>query len=627
MLVYGDPQFEAPWPTLLARLRQRLLATRADDLDGLRECLIQTGQAEQAAFDAWRRPSPAQQAAQSGAAELTDNLAAAFVAKWFCVSGGDFRSDRKAEPHLRAAIDAFARIPVLDNPSVRVKVPEGFQFYALFPDQYCAAALAWERAHTSAYPKSVLVAGIRSIGTTLSAVAKATLEAVGWNVNRCTIRPAGHPFSRTVELPYTTIRSGLGLVVDEGPGLSGSSMSAAALALARTGVREVSFLPGHAGEPGTAASDEVRQCWARTPRYVTSLHELRWNGHSLQELLRANSDDIRDGSIFHSSVKEKGRIEPHTSDEVLDLSGGFWRRWAFMHEAQWPAVASSFERMKFLCHAAPGPPVLWKFGGLGCFTQANEPGNGPVLRIGNSNEERASIEPLRNIAGFVAMPWVEGPRLTKAAGQHRELLTSMTALLLSSAKEPMSIAEAQAAWQRLGEMLYWNTHESLGAKWAEQTRAHTEAARPTEAEPAYGDGRMAPWEWIATGTGALVKTDCGGHDCDHTLIGKQSVLWDLAGLVVEWDLRPTWVQQMLPMFSQRGLNSEPRRLRFYLMAYAAFRLGVMALAANQADLACAEEARLQRASEFYRAKLAGWVQQQPLERSPLTQVVPSGSLP
>src|SRR5439155_1648104 len=128
--------------------------------------------------------------------------------------------------HLQAKL---AAIDCPKNPTLEVKVPEGFAFYALFPEQYCASFVKWIADHCSACPKRAVVAGIRSIGTTLSALGSAALTALGWEAGRITIRPTGHPFQRRVEMkPADLSRTSSALIVDEGPGLSGSSMVAVA---------------------------------------------------------------------------------------------------------------------------------------------------------------------------------------------------------------------------------------------------------------------------------------------------------------------------------------------------------------------------------------------------------------
>src|SRR5882724_4330375 len=74
--------------------------------------------------------------------------------------------------------------------TVEVSIPEGYAFYALHPRSYAEAAVRfWEDAR----PRAVVVIGIRSIGTSLSAVVCAALEERGCAVRRYTVRPGGHP--------------------------------------------------------------------------------------------------------------------------------------------------------------------------------------------------------------------------------------------------------------------------------------------------------------------------------------------------------------------------------------------------------------------------------------------------
>ncbi|HEV2118105.1 MAG TPA: hypothetical protein VGR48_18860, partial [Terriglobales bacterium] len=111
-------------------------------------------------------------------------------------------------------------------PQITVSIPEGFAYYALHPLQY--ADLAGALPLSSPY---AAVIGIRSIGATLSAVVAAALRRRGINAERITVRPGGHPFDRKMEftpeerrwLADQRVRRADVLVVDEGPGLSGSS--------------------------------------------------------------------------------------------------------------------------------------------------------------------------------------------------------------------------------------------------------------------------------------------------------------------------------------------------------------------------------------------------------------------
>ena len=57
--------------------------------------------------------------------------------------------------------------------------------------------------------------------------------------------------------------------------------------------------------------------------------------------------------------------------------------------------------------------------------------------------------------------------------------------------------------------------------------------------PLIVDGRLQPWEWIVTRQGVLLKTDASSHGDDHFLPGPTDIAWDLAGVIVDWDLDET----------------------------------------------------------------------------------------
>src|SRR5262249_48196303 len=148
----------------------------------------------------------------AAAAETTDALAAALVGGTAPPPG----ALREKAERLRGAGE------------IAVVAPEGFSYYALRPgdiaDRFADPPL--DRVREAA------VVGLRSIGTTLSAVACASVRARGGPAERRTVRPTGPPYDRVTlftERDVAWIRRGAALgrefvVVDEGPGMSGSSI-------------------------------------------------------------------------------------------------------------------------------------------------------------------------------------------------------------------------------------------------------------------------------------------------------------------------------------------------------------------------------------------------------------------
>ncbi|MDQ3928628.1 MAG: hypothetical protein M3328_05715 [Chloroflexota bacterium] len=596
MIVYGDPQYEERLPTIVEQLRERItgLLERprdAETLQHLRAALIFAGQVEQAAYDALDEGEHEGYCARLH--EVTGYGAQAFCAAWAEQNGvGSGGIDSGAS--LSMALTYLSGPPAVPNVRVLVKIPEGFAFYTLYPEQYCAAALRWLSDHETAQTRKAAVVGIRSIGTTLAAVVAATLRAHGWDVVSITARPTGHPFQREVTISAERVEGAeWGLVVDEGPGLSGSSMSGVGQALVGTGLArtKISFLPAHINEPGSVASEEVRAWWSSTPRYVVPLEELRFGGLALPEALAAwlSSQDERD---------------PVT--QVKDVSGGQWRRLLYQDSSTWPAACAPFERTKYLCTTRSGRRVLFKFQGL-CAAPGSSATTSEVVRT--LLAERAGAgwtpAPLGVIHGFVATEWVEGNPL-RPEGCTPDLLRHMARYIAVVAGPGLSKEQQEAGTKRLTEMFYWNTWEALGEEVAQRTPPWAVEMQAIDYSPrSYGDGRMAPHEWIRTHDGRVLKTDSAGYSWDHTCIGTQPVAWDIAGAIVEWGLDEQATGSLLEAFYSEGGEAIPTpTMAFYRMAYAAFRAGQCHLCANMSAHDPAEQERLWSAYNRYKEQLA-----------------------
>lgn len=585
MLVYGDPKFSCPLLSLVARLRRHLARTNPESLDDLRSLLIVAGQVEQAVAD-WVSENPSGKALQTATEYLTDSIARLFCRawKWSTNSPANTKSVADALETLDQLVRQGARTA---NASMTIKIPEGFAFYALFPEQYCATTLEWLWRNSDR--GRVLVVGIRSIGTTLSAAVKEMLRLNGCEARRFTVRPTGHPFQRHLELEFFPAATDRVLVVDEGPGISGSSMAAVAEAFTSAGVRDVSFLPGHKGGPGPSASANIRAIWERTPRYVTIIEEMKWNGLSLAESLAAETE----------------KLDPsHPVERVEDLNVGRWREFVFKRENDWPPSGFQFERMKFLCLRHGVPSVLWKFAGLHTTEHGQTAAEAVVARLERNAEAGFGPASFGAFRGFVALPWIDGTRHARADAADPEIARQIGRYILHAVGPALTSEERHAAVTRLAEMLYWNTKETLGDSAAEQTRFFAEAAHECEMPISYGDGRLAPHEWIRAADGQIFKVDDEGHASDHTLVGAQSLLWDIAGTWVEWDLDSRSAAPLLSELEQGGIRFDAEALTFYRLAYGAFRLGVLSIGSHQTT-DTHEQIRIERAREFYVNQLTG----------------------
>jgi len=115
------------------------------------------------------------------------------------------------------------------------------------------------------------------------------------------------------------------------------------------------------------------------------------------------------------------------------------------------------------------------------------------------------------------------------------------------------------------------------------------------------DGRMQPFEWIASSQGELLKTDAISHGDNHFFPGPCDIAWDLAGAIVEWDLSSEATEFLLRRFKQLSGRDVVQRLDAYMLAYCVFRLGFCKMAASTV-LGSREESRLEVAYRWYRSK-------------------------
>lgn len=576
MIVYGDPQFAVTAPVLLKRLQYRLARTDPRSLSDLRTFLIQAGQFEQAWADCEYEARCDFIAASQ---QITGHAAAAFHARW-CEDG-------------RAAASAFARmrqhverLSATGGVPLTVKIPEGFEFYALYPEQYILAAQEWMRQRTGATVGKIMVLGLRSIGTTLSAIVAASLKSKGWKVQRVTVRPTGPAFSRRVQLPEDLSRPDWAIIVDEGPGLSGSSFAAAAAALVGGGMdaRRISFFPGHAGDPGAEAISSVRHWWKTIQRIASPLELVRWNGITLQERLRRQTSELLSSS----------------SDTVIEnLSGGEWRK--LIARGRIPATAIPFERLKYCGTNGSGRGVFWKFAGLGAMLADGETQAEHALEQLN---RRAAIgwtpRPLGSHQGFIASPWIAGRPLS-LADTRNGFVERCGRYIACMAGSPLPSEVQRQGVERLAEMLVHNATEALGKSACEQAKVLRRRIKSRADFPACGDGRMAPAHWLRARDGKLFKTS-GAVPVDHTIVGSQAVLWDFAGAIMEWNFAAAQRNRLIRSACSTGIRFDIPALGFYEAAYAAFQMGQMSLC-EVIQSTPEETRRVQRAIRRWREKL------------------------
>ena len=474
----------------------------------------------------------------SQVAEITDALAEALV-------------NHEVLPDRNCLLKVLGATEVPEK--LTVAVAEGFAYYGLHPLVFVDAL-----EHVPTLSSRVAVVGIRSIGTTLSAATVAGLRRRGLQAERITVRPTGHPYNRRTELSpdqmsFVNKQLSQGasfLVVDEGPGLSGSSFLSVGEALLRAGVPQsgITLLCSHLPPAENLCTENAAE----------RCRQFRW--HPATAAVR-KPDGAR-----------------------VWVGGGEWRRYLLPHESPWPASWLHFERLKYL--SAQGAETrFYKFLGFGHY------GTEIIERERKLADAGFGVKPQIESDGFASYPFVDGHPMSAS-----EISESVLARLAAyCAFRAGSFAEDSAQLQPLLEMA---AHNSQQLKFDLEVRLEME-------HPVMADGRMQPHEWLLTRGGQMLKTDSGSHGDDHFFPGPADIAWDLAGAIVEWQMNAAQVESFLQIYRRASGDDARRRIADYVNAYAIFRAAYCVMAAN-AMQGSEEQQRLEAAAAFYRAKLCSF---------------------
>jgi hypothetical protein len=273
------------------------------------------------------------------------------------------------------------------------------------------------------------------------------------------------------------------------------------------------------------------------------------------------------------------RVPPMAVDSI---GGGSWRAHVYPDESFWPATWPALERLKFL---SGDRKTLVKFEGLarygqGVFARSTEladHGYGPVVRDAGD--------------GFFGYEVIDGRPLAREDLSYGLLLRMAKYCAARSAAFPVSTLRSE----ELTQMLDVNLNHELPGRAVQVPELET--VRPTVV-----DARMMPHEWIVGRNGMVKKTDGASHGDDHLFPGPVDIAWDLAGVVVEWCLRPAATDFFLAAYRRASGDAADRRLPAYVFAYTLFRLAYCKLAA-QALGGTSEGPRLISAYRRYRALL------------------------
>jgi hypothetical protein len=454
---------------------------------------------------------------------------------------------------------------------LRLNSPEGYAHYAVYPEAFLDAA---------AQARPDIVIGLRSIGTSLAAAVAAQAGAE----RLITLRPRGYQNERVLAPDpaligrITSDTATRIAIVDEGPGLSGSSFASTVELLRAAGVGSgrIVLIPSHAGAPGGAATAETLALWPGLDRRPADFE-----------------------AAFLAPARR--RLETWFADltgapagPLQDLSAGAWRSHFDWGTAGPPAVDACRERRKYRLQTSQGDYLL-KFSGLG---------RGATAKFQRARRLQAAgfcppALALRH--GFLLQPWLDGWRPLSAAHVERgRLLGTLGAYLAFRARAfPGSPAEA-APMRSLSEMARHNAGALLGSS-AGRIEALLAPLADVRPAPVHVDGRLHPSEWLVSPRGDLVKTDAIDHSTDHFLIGAQDIAWDIAGAAVEFGLDEEERAALAAAAAGDARPRPPAVLRAYETCYLAFEAARWSLAL--ASAAEGESGAVRTRAEGYRRRL------------------------
>ena len=570
MIIYRDQRSQADPRQLLTGLRGRVaqLAKHASGSHDLAvDILIEMGKLESGLCDAL---FPDADGIHPFAQELrAASLAAGHLLwhSWYEKTGES--TDAWAATLARMLDQLLCRnLPT----SIQVSVPEGYAYYGVYPETYLAAAREYSNGLD---PRPIVCLGLRSIGVSLSAVVAAALEELGWAVESWTLRPRGHPFERSPKISpelaqlLQSRKTGSFLIVDEGPGISGSSFAGTAAALQRLGIpdNQIILFPSWLTDGARLRSPVARESWGRY-RQVSVPFESVW----------LQSDRL--GRTFRG--------------ELCDVSAGKWRRLLYSSSGCYPAVQPQHEQRKYLALSSRGEPTrLIRFAGLG------ERGREKMWRADRLAAAGFSAKPVELSAGFIALPFIPGRPISRGEIPGELLETAARYLAYLSTEHSREPTVGEAA---LREMIDVNLIEGVGER--EHKRLETMLPQRWTERSVALDARMQPHEWLQAATGFL-KTDAVDHHNDHFLPGCQDIAWDVAGAALELGLDAQGRRFLLDRYRQLSQDTSiGLRVRHYAIAYLAFRLGYATLASEVLGEAVDDGRRFEQEAARYRYLLS-----------------------
>jgi hypothetical protein len=541
-------------------LRKARAAPHSSSHDAVREVFSDYGEFEAAVADGIF-PN------RDGFHRLTVSLRGGALSAGHALLGSWTRDRGRAEEGLSRLVQVLEALNPAELPrSIALRVSEGYAYYSLHPETYAIAAERFAADHS---PDCAVSVGIRNIGVSLSAVVAASLEARGVKVSLHSVRPHGHPFDRRVHIDDDLAREwrtrsagSYFLIVDEGPGLSGSSFASVACALTGLGIdpSRIMLFPSWNPDGAGFRSETARHVWRQHRRYCAT---------------------TRDAGFTPAQIAgAAGR-------DMVDLSGGAWRPHFMSSQEDWPAVQPQHEVEKAWM---PAGRSIARFAGIGGYGAVKWHRADALAGAG------LGANPLWLNAGYLSLERIEGTPTARATPALVDAVADHTAFLVRRFPDTRSPETSV-----LEEMIETNMRLALGDAMSPMDLLPFRTAL-ANAPCAAIDGRMFRHEWIDTGS-RHVKVDALDHHADHFFPGIQDAGWDLAAAGFELNLGPAAMARLVARYvAGSGDRDIAARLPFYALAYPAFRIGYATLA-RQSTAGHPDQARFERVIAACRARL------------------------
>jgi hydroxymethylpyrimidine pyrophosphatase-like HAD family hydrolase/hypoxanthine phosphoribosyltransferase len=476
--------------------------------------------------------------------------------------------------------------------SMRLRVPASFRSQDLTHHDVLALGQKFLKQFADR-SKPLLVIGLRTAGSYFAPLLRAYLEVNGCaDVSCVTLRPkSGIAKWEESRLAACAAKGGLALVVDE-PMNTGSTIEKTVELLKRSGIRFSSMVVLFPIHPSRRDWDKTDDFLAIRKLCFVTLEPEEWHKHQLLdgrakeqikeyfearglqvESISRNSRaaDLDARLQFLNEQKFHNRLKRTYEVSVRDRSGRSDRRYVLAKSVGWGwlgyhAFVAGERLAKFV------PPVLGlRFGML--FT-----------------EWRLSSHPAQETRTD-RTDWV-GWAASYVAARARTLR-------LKSDPVPMLTREKRHTGF---EYLVANLSRAYGLKptvLLASARLRDKLSRIHCPFPALIDAKMRPLEWVDTGS-ALLKSDFEHHGMGKTEINVTDPAYDLAELILSWNLSSSEEDLLLARYIQGSGDTDVRE-RLFLNKLLAGMRGMDKALANLRD------SRLEhRMREFDRDYMSAW---------------------